>query len=186
VLDSLFRSGIRTVELTMTTGGAVEALEAARRRAPTDAWVGMGTVLDPGSAVRVIEAGAQFVVAPTTDEATIARCIEAGVPVIPGALTPTEILRGWRAGASGIKVFPASVFGPEYLRHILAPLSGLRLIASGGIAIDQVADYLGAGAVAVGLGGPLTGDALAGGDLNDLERRCRKVLEAIDGITAAS
>jgi 2-dehydro-3-deoxyphosphogluconate aldolase/(4S)-4-hydroxy-2-oxoglutarate aldolase len=163
----------------------VEALAAATERAPADAWVGMGTVLNAATATGVIEAGAQFVVAPTTDESTIGLCTEAGVPVIPGAATPTEMLRAWRAGASAVKVFPASVFGPEYLGHVLAPLPELRLIPSGGIGMEHVTEYLAAGAVAVGLGGPLIGDALSGGDLGDMERRCRTVLEAIDGVAAA-
>ena len=180
VVRTLFEAGINTVELTMTTPGALDSLETVLEEAPAGAWVGMGTVLDAPAAREAIAAGAQFLVSVVTDEEMVAAAVEAGVPVVPAATTSTEILRAWRLGASAVKVFPAATLGPDYFRHILAPLPQVRLVATGGVGPEEAAAFLSAGAVAVGMGGPLLGDALDGGDLDALRERCRRVLSSVD------
>lgn len=186
VLRTLFDAGIRTVELTMTTPGALDGMAVALEEAPPGAWVGMGTVLDREAAREAIRAGAGFVVSAVLDEGMIEACVEAGIPAIPGASTPTEMLRAWRLGATAVKVFPASVLGPGFIRQVLAPLPQLRLVATGGIGVEDAGEFLRAGAVAVGLGTPLLGDALSGGDLEALAGRCRRVLETVAEARAAT
>jgi 2-dehydro-3-deoxyphosphogluconate aldolase / (4S)-4-hydroxy-2-oxoglutarate aldolase len=177
VLEVLFEGGLRTVELTMTTAGALDSMRGALTGAPNDAWIGMGTVLNRTTAEQAIKAGARFVVSPIVDEEVIAACVERRVPALAGAATPTEMVRARRAGASAVKVFPASVYGPTFLRQVLAPLPDLPLVPTGGIDIDQVPDYIRAGAMAVGLGGSLIGDAMAGADLTELKERARLALK---------
>ena len=118
-----------------------------------------------------VEAGAQACVSPALAPEVIEACREAGVPAIPGAMTPTEIETAWRLGAEMVKVFPASVGGPDYVRAIRAPLPDIPLVPTGGVGIGDAAQYLAAGAVAVGIGSPLLGDACAGGDLDALRER---------------
>jgi 2-dehydro-3-deoxyphosphogluconate aldolase/(4S)-4-hydroxy-2-oxoglutarate aldolase len=181
VVRTLFDSEIRTVELTMTTPGALEALAVVREEAPAGAWVGMGTVLDGSAAQEALAAGAQFLVSVVTDESMVAAAVEAGVPAVPAATTPTEILRAWRLGASAVKVFPAATLGPDYFGHVLAPLPQVPLVATGGVGPEDAGTFLRAGAVAVGIGAPLVGDALDGGDLDALAERCRLMQSSVAG-----
>jgi 2-dehydro-3-deoxyphosphogluconate aldolase / (4S)-4-hydroxy-2-oxoglutarate aldolase len=183
VVRTLFDAGLNAVELTMTTPRALDSLASVREEAPAGAWVGMGTVLDGAAAREAIAAGAQFLVSVVTDEDVVSTAVEAGVPVVPAATTPTEILRAWRLGASAVKVFPAATLGPDYFRHVLAPLPHVRLVATGGVGPDDVDAFLRAGASAVGMGTPLLGDALEGGDLDALAERCRQVLSSVGDAT---
>jgi 2-dehydro-3-deoxyphosphogluconate aldolase / (4S)-4-hydroxy-2-oxoglutarate aldolase len=175
VLSVLRDCGMDAVELTMTTPGASDALREIKVR--DEGIVGMGSVTSGGDARKVIDAGADFIVSPVLDDEVVRVCVEAGVPVIPGTLTPTEMARASALGATAIKVFPAGSLGPTYIAQVLAALPELELIATGGIEIDQVRSYLDAGASAVGVGGPLIGDAWKGGDLEALAARCRRLLE---------
>ena len=121
-IAAIQKGGVSVLEITMTVPGAIELIREVARRA-TDALVGAGTVLDPESALACIDAGARFVVSPALNLATIAACREAGVAVLPGALTPTEVLTAWNAGADFVKVFPANALGgPSYLKSLKAPL----------------------------------------------------------------
>lgn len=176
----LYGAGCRAVEVTLTTAGAVEALAAVRAALPADAWVGAGTVLTPEEAAAVADAGAQFVVSPVFDPEVLAVTRARGVPLAPGALTPTEIVRAHRAGVEVVKVSPiGSVGGVGYLKQVGAFLTGVPMMPTGGISLDDVPAYLSAGAVAVGLGGPLVGDALLpGGDLDALAGRTAAVMRA--------
>lgn len=176
VADVLVGAGITAIEVTLTSRGAIDALAGLRRQLPPSAVIGAGTVLTPGHAKAAVDAGAAFLVSPVLDPALDQSF---GVPFYPGGLTPTEIHRAAESGAPLVKLFPASAVGPGYLKDLHGPLPGTRIMPTGGIGIDDIAAWLTAGASAVGLGGPLLGDALTGGSLADLATRARRAAEAV-------
>ena len=156
---ALFSGGIRALEFTLSNPAAIKALAEVRATLPEfdrgEAVIGIGTVLNADQARAANEAGAQFIVSPTTNLATIEACRQFKVAVMPGAFTPTEILTAWEAGASAVKVFPARSVGPAYLKDVREPLPFLRLIPTGGIERSNIRAYLENGAFAVGVGGNL-------------------------------
>jgi 2-dehydro-3-deoxyphosphogluconate aldolase / (4S)-4-hydroxy-2-oxoglutarate aldolase len=156
---ALLAGGIRALELTLSNPAAIKALAEVKAALPElhrgEAVIGLGTVLNAVQARAAGEAGAQFIVSPATNFATIEMCRQMKVAVMPGALTPTEILAAWEAGASAVKVFPARSVGPRYLRDVREPLPFLRLIPTGGIDQHNLKEYLTNGAFAVGVGGSL-------------------------------
>ncbi|MBI3976610.1 MAG: bifunctional 4-hydroxy-2-oxoglutarate aldolase/2-dehydro-3-deoxy-phosphogluconate aldolase [Chloroflexi bacterium] len=180
VAEALHEGGVRTVEFTLTTPGALDALRETARRLGDAVLLGAGTVLDPESGRAAIFAGAQFIVAPTLNRATVALCRRSGVAVIPGALTPTEILTAWEVGADLVKVFPATTFGPGYLRDVLAPLPQVRLVPTGGVSLANAAEFIRAGAVALGVGSQLVDRrAVAAGRFDEITERARRFVEAV-------
>ncbi|MGN9767951.1 bifunctional 4-hydroxy-2-oxoglutarate aldolase/2-dehydro-3-deoxy-phosphogluconate aldolase [Micromonospora sp. SD12] len=181
---ALLQEGVRLVEVALTTPDALRAIEALRAAAPAGALVGAGTVLTTADVADVAAAGAQFVVTPAVVE-SIAEAARRGLPVAAGALTPTEAYTAVRMGASAVKLFPASVGGPAYLRAVRDPFPDIPFVAVGGVGLDDVPGYLRAGAIAVGLGGPLVGDAASGGDLDALRARARTYLAAVRQSTAS-
>jgi 2-dehydro-3-deoxyphosphogluconate aldolase/(4S)-4-hydroxy-2-oxoglutarate aldolase len=183
VADTLVEGGIRCLELTMTTPGALEVVERLAARLPADVEVGMGTVLTAGEVDRAVAAGARFVVSPSVAPAVINAASRHGIASYPGALTPTEIHSAWTAGASAVKLFPAGSLGPGYLTAVRAPLPDIPVVPTGGIDITAVPAWLDAGAGAVGMGGPLIGDALGpAGDLAALAGRVAAVRAAVAGV----
>jgi 2-dehydro-3-deoxyphosphogluconate aldolase / (4S)-4-hydroxy-2-oxoglutarate aldolase len=183
VADTLVEGGIRSLELTMTTPGALDAVERLAARLPADVEIGMGTVLTAGEVDRAVAAGARFVVSPSVVPAVIDAALRHGVASYPGALTPTEIHVAWTAGASAVKLFPASAFGPGFLTAVRAPLPGIPIVPTGGVDVVAVGKWLAAGACAVGMGGPLIGDALSpAGDLGALADRVAAVRAAVSGV----
>ncbi len=154
VSHALVRGGVTGIEITFSTPGAAEAIARARRELP-NALVGAGTVLDAASLRAACDAGASFLVSPHTDETLIAAGRERGVPFLPGALTPTEIVRAWQLGATCVKVFPGSAVGPGYLKALKGPLPHIALMPTGGVDEKNLGEWLAAGAVAVGMGGSL-------------------------------
>jgi 2-dehydro-3-deoxyphosphogluconate aldolase / (4S)-4-hydroxy-2-oxoglutarate aldolase len=180
VAAALGRGGVRALEITMTVPGAVEIIrEMARTKAP-GRLVGAGTVLDAGTATDVIAAGADFVVSPITDMATVQACREADVLVAPGAFTPTEIVTAWRAGADIVKVFPATSLGPQFFRDLRGPLPRVRLMPTGGVTVENAREFLAAGAAAVGLGTALVdAKAVEAGDWAALEERARRLVASL-------
>lgn len=177
VIDGLVAGGITSVELTLSTPGALEELPRLLERFGDSAEIGVGTVTRSGQARQAIEAGAAYIVTPVMDLPTVALCAELNVPVYPGGLTPTELLAGWNAGASAVKLFPASTVGPGYIGQLRGPFPEIQVIPSGGVGIADVPRWIEAGALAVSLGGPLLQDAFAGGDLQQLIQRAREVSE---------
>jgi 2-dehydro-3-deoxyphosphogluconate aldolase/(4S)-4-hydroxy-2-oxoglutarate aldolase len=171
VTATLRESGISVIEVTMDSP---EAERSIRQVADTDAVVGAGTVISVAEAEAAVTAGASFVVAPHTDLAVVQWATERGVPIVPGAFTPTEVMTAWNAGAAAVKVFPASVGGPDYLKALAGPLRGVPLIPTGGITAEIAPDFLAAGAVAVGLGGWLTSHS----DLEVVARRAAATVKA--------
>ncbi len=154
VARALHDGGVRALEITLTTPGAVAGI-AELAHAEDGMLVGAGTVLDAAAARSVLDAGARFVVSPTLEPDVIRLCRDHNVPCIPGAFTPTEILQAWRAGAALVKLFPAAAVGPGFVRDVLAPLPFLRIVPSGGVTLDSVGDWIRAGAAAVSLGSAL-------------------------------
>lgn len=173
----LVEQGVRWLEVTTNSPGWVEAIAEL---ALTDAEVGAGTVLTPEQARDAVAAGARFLVAPDTSADVGTAAHELGVEWFPGASTPTEIVRAHRLGATAVKVFPAAhCGGPAFIRAVRAPLDDIPLVPTGGVTLDDIPAYLEAGAVAVGLGAPLIGDALDGGSLAALAVRARTAMELV-------
>ena len=155
-IDAIREGGIPVLEITMTVPGAVKLIEEVAKRYAEDALVGAGTVLDPETATACIESGAKFVVSPALNLETIACCRRLDVAVMPGALTPTEVVQAWNAGADFVKVFPAgAVGGPSYLKSLKAPLPQIELVPTGGVSLKTAADFIRAGAAALGVGADL-------------------------------
>ena len=173
---ALARAGLRAVEVTMNTPGVADIIAELGRRFP-DLAVGAGTVCTPAELEVALGAGAAFVVTPILDERVIAGCTERGIPVFPGAYTPTEIYRAWRLGATAVKVFPAGGLGVGYVKDLAGPLPQIPLVPTGGVSPENVADFLAAGAVAVGMGSSLLRrDLVAAADWAGLEAHARLVL----------
>lgn len=150
-----FEVGLKCLEVTLNTEDALTQIRNLRRIAPSEINIGAGTVLTTEDLDKALDAGAGFIVSPVVDEAFIRRCVELNVPVFPGAYTPTEVLKAWKAGASVVKLFPANNGGPEYLKSVKAPLDKVPLMAVGSVNLDNLQAYLDAGACSVGLGSPL-------------------------------
>lgn len=177
--EALVRGGIRSLEFTLTTPGALPAIERCRQVFGESVVVGAGTVLTVEDVDRCGDAGAQFIVSPGYDAAVIERTHESGMISLPGAMTPTEILEAWRCGADAVKVFPARSLGPRYIADIRAPLPHIPLIPTGGVDAHNAAEYLRAGAVAVAVGGNLvSASAVAAGDWATLEQSARELVAA--------
>lgn len=181
VCDTLLDAGVRCLEITLNTPGALAAVRRLTAEGRTGVEIGVGTVRSPQEVDAAADAGATFVVAPTTSAAVGERAADRGMGWFPGALTPTEIASAWDLGATAVKVFPAgSAGGPRYLKEVRAPLDDVILLPTGGVAVDDVPGYLQAGAVAVGMGGPLIGSALDGDEeLARLAERARAALDAV-------
>ena len=179
IAGALHRGGLNCLEITMNTPGALRAIESAREKLP-QVLLGAGTVLDAVSAREAILAGAQFLVTPTVKLDVLEVAHRYGVPAIIGAMTPTEILTAWEAGADLVKVFPASVLGPKYLQEIHGPLPQIPLVPTGGITADNAGDFIRAGAVAVCVGSWLVDKkAVAEGRFEVLTERARQLVEAV-------
>jgi 2-dehydro-3-deoxyphosphogluconate aldolase/(4S)-4-hydroxy-2-oxoglutarate aldolase len=178
IADALVRAGVGAFEITMDSRDAVGVL-AAVSAGPARGGrllVGAGTVLEIAAAEEAIAAGASFLVMPHTDPALIAWAAQRGVPVFPGAFSPTEVLAAWRAGAAAVKLFPASVVGPAFVRESSGPFPEIPLIPTGGLTADSAAAFVEAGAAAVGMGGWLMGD----GDPVGIEQRGREIVAVVE------
>jgi 2-dehydro-3-deoxyphosphogluconate aldolase/(4S)-4-hydroxy-2-oxoglutarate aldolase len=172
--------GVTVLEVTMTVPGAIRVMRRLAKERP-DILIGAGTVLDPETARICILEGAQFVVSPALNTKTIEMCHRYGVAVLPGALTPTEIVTAWEAGADVVKVFPASALGgAKYLKSVKAPLPQVELIPTGGVSLATAAEFLEAGAFALGVGADLVNlKAIAEGHPETITDNARKYLEIV-------
>ncbi len=178
---ALVEGGIHCVEVTMTTPGALDAIAAARKElAGADVLLGAGSVLDRETARLAIGAGAEYLVCPITDEETIRTGRRYGTPVLPGAFTPTEILRAWELGGDLIKVFPATLGGLDYIKAVSAPMPQIPMVPTGGIDADNVHTFIQAGVAAVGVGSALVSNALIGaGKFDEIRTRAVRFSEAV-------
>ncbi|WP_206282914.1 bifunctional 4-hydroxy-2-oxoglutarate aldolase/2-dehydro-3-deoxy-phosphogluconate aldolase [Streptomyces chilikensis] len=177
--EALAEEGVRSFEVTLTTAGGLDAIADLAGSLGPDAEVGAGTVLTVEDLEAVLAAGARYVVTPHTDPGLIRAAVRRGVPIVPGGLTPTELRTGWAAGASAVKLFPASAVGPRYVKDLHGPFPGMPVIPSGGVDRASAGEWIRVGCPAVSLGGPLLGDALAGGDLGELRLRAREVVKGV-------
>ena len=173
--------GVNVLEVTMTVPGAVEVIRKLVHEAGDRILIGAGTVLDPETARACILAGAQFIVSPALNVKTISLCRRYNVAVLPGALTPTEIVTAWEAGADVVKVFPCSaVGGAKYLKALKAPLPDIELIPTGGVSLATAQEFLEAGAFALGVGGDLVDHkAIREGRAETITQNARKYLEIV-------
>ena len=182
VAKAIEAGGVAIIEFTMTTPNALAIIEESTREFGDKVLLGAGTVLDAETARAAILAGAEFIVSPILDPEVIEVCRRYSKVVIPGAFTPTEILTAWQCGADFVKVFPADLGGPSYLKAILGPLPQVKLVPVGGVSLENVADFIKAGAVAVALGGNLVKKrAIAEGNLAELTETAREFVAAVGG-----
>jgi 2-dehydro-3-deoxyphosphogluconate aldolase/(4S)-4-hydroxy-2-oxoglutarate aldolase len=180
VVDAIAEGGVRAMEVTMTVPGAVELIRQLAPTMPPGFLLGAGTVIDADTAVRVIEAGAQFIVSPVFRPEVVAACHRHDVPAMPGCFTPTEILDAWDAGADIVKVFPATALGPGYIKDVRAPLPQLKLMPTGGVTLDNAGDWIRAGAVAVGVGTALLDKkAIAAADYKVLRGNAERIVASV-------
>jgi len=171
----LLESGVRFLEVSLVTTDALQVIAEVARRAPDDALIGAGSVLTREDVTRAQEAGASFIVTPAVTE-SVAESVVRGLPVLAGAFTPTEVVAAMSLGATAVKLFPAAIGGPAYLRALRDPLPQVPFVPVGGVDAALASRYFAAGAVAVGVGSPLLGDATSGGNLDMLRARAAKFL----------
>jgi 2-dehydro-3-deoxyphosphogluconate aldolase/(4S)-4-hydroxy-2-oxoglutarate aldolase len=188
LVEALVAGGITVIEVTMTVPGAVELLRELKREYGDGLLLGSGTVTDAEQAATTIDAGAEFVVSPSFHPDVVAKTKELGKVSIPGALTPTEVITAWRAGADYVKIFPCSaVGGASYLKALLAPFPELRLIPTGGVTLATAADFLKAGARALGVGTDLVNPwAIEEGKAETVTATARAYLEIVAGFRKAA
>ena len=180
VAQALVAGGVNVLEFTLTGTGAIEAITAVRQALGEAACVGVGTVLRPEEAISAIDAGAQFVVTPALRKPVIAACVNRNVLVLSGGFTPTELLEAHEAGAALVKLFPARLGGPNYLKDVLAPLPFLKIVPTGGVGAANAREFLAAGAVALGIGGNLIAkQAVAAGAFDQITAAARECVIAV-------
>jgi len=179
--NAIAAGGVSVLEVTMTVPGAVDVIRKIVEHSGDRILVGAGTVMDPETARACMLAGAQFIVSPSLNLKTVEFCRREDVPVFPGALTPTEIVTAWDAGADAVKVFPCSaVGGAKYLKALKAPLPQIELIPTGGVSLATAAEFIAAGAFALGVGGDLVDSAaIARGELEVITRNAEKYSEIV-------
>ena len=178
--DAIRAGGVRAIEVTMTTPGALDVIERATARYGQEVVFGAGTVLDAESARAAILSGAQFIVAPSLNLAMVELCRRYSIPVFPGAFTATEIVAAWQAGADMVKIFPASIGGPALIKALKAPLPQIDMVPVGGVKIENAADFIRAGSAALGVGSALVDQKLLDAkDFATLTIRARRFVEAV-------
>jgi 2-dehydro-3-deoxyphosphogluconate aldolase/(4S)-4-hydroxy-2-oxoglutarate aldolase len=180
-IDAIREGGVSVLEITMTVPGAIGVIEQVAKRYGSEALVGAGTVLDSETARACILSGAQFVVSPALDLDTIACCRRYGVAIMPGALTPTEVVQAWTAGADFVKVFPAGAMGgASYIKALKAPLPQIDLVPTGGVSLKTATDFIKAGASALGVGADLVDlKAIRDGQSGIITERARQFVELV-------
>jgi 2-dehydro-3-deoxyphosphogluconate aldolase/(4S)-4-hydroxy-2-oxoglutarate aldolase len=180
VAVALSEGGITCIEVTLTTPRALSVIEELRSTLGDSAEIGAGTVMTVADLDGAWAAGASYTLSPCVDREVLDRAQELGTPHIPGAATPTEVATAWKGGAAAVKVFPASQLGgPPFIRALRDPFPQIALIPTGGVSEAQVADYLRAGALAVGVGTPLMGDVLIGGPNQEFRDRIERLVGAV-------
>jgi 2-dehydro-3-deoxyphosphogluconate aldolase/(4S)-4-hydroxy-2-oxoglutarate aldolase len=185
VAEALLAGGVQVLEVTFTVPGALRVVERVADRMGDRVLLGAGTVLDSETARAALLAGAQFIVSPTTNVDIIRLCRRYDKLVMPGAFTPTEVVTAWEAGADIVKIFPADVGGPAYLKAIHGPLPQVRLMPTGGVDLQTAADFLRAGACALGVGGSLVeSKAIQQGDMTRIESLAKQFVQVVQSVPA--
>jgi len=184
--EAVRAGGVRAIEVTMTTPGALRVIEEAVARFGDEVLFGAGTVLDAETARAAILAGAAFLVTPTFSREVVRLCRRYSIPVMPGCATPTEMLEAWESGADMIKLFPASNGGPDLLKAILAPLPQIEVVPVGGVNLENAAEFIRKGAAALGVGGELVNQKLLDAkDFAEITRRAVAFVAAVQQGRAA-
>lgn len=180
-VDAITAGGIAIAELTMTVPGAIEVISDLAKAMGSALLLGAGTVLDAQTAQRCIDAGAQFIVSPSFSPATVKLVKGAGKLMMAGALTPTEVVAAWQAGSDFVKIFPCGpVGGPKYIRALKAPFPQIPMVPTGGVNLETAADFIRAGADALGVGGELvSADAIKSGNLDQISKAARQYLQIV-------
>jgi 2-dehydro-3-deoxyphosphogluconate aldolase/(4S)-4-hydroxy-2-oxoglutarate aldolase len=187
VAEALLAGGVEAIEVTFTVPGAHRVIEQVADRLGDKIVLGAGTVLDSETARAALLAGAQFIVAPTVNLEVIRLCRRYDKVAVPGALTPTEVLTAWEAGADIVKVFPSELTGPKYLKALHGPLPQVRLLPTGGVNLQTAADFLRAGACALGIGGALVEPkAVAAGDMQRIQSLAEQYVKIVRETRGAS
>ena len=181
IAEACIEGGITALEVAFTTPDTLDVIRTLRQRHGADVMLGAGTVLDPETARLAILAGAQFIISPGVNVDTIAMCQRYQVLAMPGVMTPTEIITAMQAGADLIKIFPAETFGPSYIKALRAPLPQAPLMPTGGVSVENLADWFASGAMAVGIGSSLSGPG-AKGDYAAVTARARAFVAQMDTI----
>ncbi|MCU6794653.1 MULTISPECIES: bifunctional 4-hydroxy-2-oxoglutarate aldolase/2-dehydro-3-deoxy-phosphogluconate aldolase [Paenibacillus] len=153
--QALLDGGIRAMEITLNTSGALSMITKLQAQFGDHMYIGAGTVLDMEDAKQAIEAGASYIVTPNTDEDVIRYAVEQGVPIFPGAMTPTEIVKAWKAGATAVKIFPGASLGLAYIKELQGPLNHIPMVAVGGVNEANIGQFIQAGCYGLGIGGSL-------------------------------
>jgi 2-dehydro-3-deoxyphosphogluconate aldolase/(4S)-4-hydroxy-2-oxoglutarate aldolase len=180
VAEALLAGGVEVMEVTFTVPRAHQVLERVAERLGDRILLGAGTVLDTETARLALLSGAEFIVSPTVNTDVIQLCRRYDKLVLPGALTPTEVLTAWEAGADIVKIFPSDLTGPAYLKALAGPLPQVRMMPTGGVNLQTAADFLKAGAFALGIGGSLVDpQAVAAGDLKKIETLARQYVDIV-------
>ena len=183
VARALAAGGVTVLEFTLTAPGAIEAVTTTRKALGEAVCVGVGTVLKSEDAAAAIEAGAEFEVTPALRRQVIEICTRRNTLIVCGGQTPTELLEAYEAGAEMVKVFPARLGGPKFIKDVLAPLPFLNLVPTGGVSPENAREFLEAGAVAVGIGGNLVSNKLiVTGDFDQITRTAKACVQAVQGI----
>ena len=186
VIDALARGGIGCIEITMTVPGAIDVIAERASAAGEGIVLGAGTVTDAVAAQSAVRAGARFIVSPIFDSSIVRMCQKLDVVCVPGCYSPSEIFSAWGAGADIVKVFPARNLGPKYLKDLSGPFPNIRLMPTGGVSVDNAAEWIAAGAAAVGIGGELVDKkAVAEGRFDVLTAKAETLLANIRRATAA-
>ncbi len=187
VIEAIKAGGVNILEITMTVPGAIKVIEKVADKYGSDVLVGAGTVLDPETARACLLAGAQFIVSPALNLDTIALCHRYSAPICPGVLTPTEVITAWSAGVDFVKVFPCgSVGGASYVKNLKGPFPQVKIIPTGGVSLTTAADFIRAGASALGVGTDLVDvKAIRDGNADVVTERARQFLEIVRETRAA-
>jgi 2-dehydro-3-deoxyphosphogluconate aldolase/(4S)-4-hydroxy-2-oxoglutarate aldolase len=180
-IEAIKAGGVNVLEITMTVPGAVRVIEKVADKYGSDVLVGAGTVLDPETARACLLAGAQFIVSPALNLATIELCHRYSAPIAPGVLTPTEVITAWSAGVDFVKVFPCgSVGGASYVKNLKGPFPQVKIIPTGGVSLTTAADFIKAGASALGVGTDLVDvKAIREGNAHIVTERARQFVEIV-------
>ncbi|GAB6152199.1 bifunctional 4-hydroxy-2-oxoglutarate aldolase/2-dehydro-3-deoxy-phosphogluconate aldolase [Desulfosporosinus burensis] len=181
IAKALKAGGIDVIEITVDAPGALEMIKQVSEKIGSEVKVGAGTVLDRETARLALLSGAEFIVSPSLQPDVITVCKRYGKPVISGAMTPTEIITAYELGADIIKVFPAGVLGPQYIKDIRGPLGHIPLIPTGGVSVENAAQFIKAGCIAVGMGGSLIPkQAVQEGQWDLITEKARKIVDVVD------
>src|SRR6516162_4821947 len=180
-VQAICEGGIPIIEMTVTVPGAIDVIRQLSASIGKEATIGAGTVLDADTAKRCLDAGAEFIVCPALDPPTVELAKREGILIMPGALTPNEVIAAWKTGADFVKVFPCGALGgPQYIKSLRAPLPQIPMIPAGGVSLPNAAAFIRAGASALGVGADLVSEkALASGDVESITKTARLFLNAV-------